>query len=105
VEDIHLHWIGSSRTHIYLPNIAHAWDDALDNFHYTEHLAGFDLRTVSGKREEALRKLLHDIEVNDSGVLNGDIYLAGPREAVEIVERHFLDKGLPKTRVSAAAVK
>jgi len=105
VEDIHLHWIGSSRTHIYLPNIAHAWDDALDNFHYTEHLAGFDLRTVSGKREEALRKLLHDIEVNDSGVLNGDIYLAGPREAVEIAERHFLDKGLPKTRVSAAAVK
>jgi CDP-4-dehydro-6-deoxyglucose reductase len=105
VADIHLHWIGSSRPHIYLPNIAHAWDDALDNFHYAEHLAGFDLRTVNGKREEALLKLLHDIKANDSGLLKGDIYIAGPQDAVEITERYFLDKGLPKTRVSATSVK
>ncbi len=63
VETIHLHWFGSSRQNIYLPNIAHAWQDALDNFHYEEHVAGFDLRTVSGKRAETLLKQLDSISL------------------------------------------
>lgn len=105
VEDIYLHWIGSSRQHIYLPNIAHAWDDALDDFHYQEHVAGFDLRNLGGKREEALIKLLQDIQIADAAMLQGDIYIAGPDEAVTVAERFFLEFGLPKTRVSVSRVK
>ncbi|GAB5606135.1 2Fe-2S iron-sulfur cluster-binding protein [Sideroxyarcus sp. TK5] len=105
VEDIYLHWIGSSRQHIYLPNIAHAWDDALDDFHYQEHVAGFDLRNLVGKREEALIKLLQDIQIADAAMLQGDIYIAGPDEAVTVAERFFLEFGLPKTRVSVSRVK
>lgn len=105
VEDINLHWIGSSKQHIYLPNIAHAWDDALDNFHYKEHIAGIDLRNVSGKREEKLTKLLQDIQIADTSMLQGDIYIAGPDEAVNVAERFFLESGLPKTRVSVSRVK
>jgi CDP-4-dehydro-6-deoxyglucose reductase len=105
VEDIYLHWIGSSKQHIYLPNIAHSWDDALDNFRYQEHIAGFDLRSVSGKREEALIKLLQDVQIADESMLLGDIYIAGPDEAVTVAERFFLEYGLPKTRVSVSRVK
>lgn len=105
VENIHLHWIGSSQQNIYLPNIAHAWQDALDNFHYEEHVAGFDLRTVSGKRAETLLKQLSNINSGDADLLQGDIYIAGPEDAVSIAERFFLGKGLPKTRVSVASVK
>lgn len=105
VEDIYLHWIGSSRQHIYLPNIAHAWDDALDDFHYQEHVAGFDLRNLGGKREETLIKLLQDIQIADAAMLQGDIYIAGPDEAVTVAERFFLEFGLPKTRVSVSRVK
>lgn len=104
-EDIYLHWIGSSRQHIYLPNIAHAWEDALDDFHYREHIAGFDLRNVSGKREQMLVKLLQDIQIADASMLQGDIYIAGPDEAVTVAERFFLEYGLPKTRVSVSRVK
>lgn len=105
IETINLHWTGSSKEHIYLPNIAHAWDDALDNFHYEEHVAGFDLRTVSTRREEALLKLLEDIQASDAELLEGDIYVAGPAAAVNLVERFFLEKGLPKTRVAVGSVK
>ena len=105
VETIHLHWTGSSQQNIYLPNIAHAWDDALDNFHYEEHVAGFDLRTVSGKRAETLLKLLNKISTADTNLLQGDIYIAGPEDAVSVVEQYFLDKGLPKTRIAVANVK
>jgi CDP-4-dehydro-6-deoxyglucose reductase len=105
VETIHLHWFGSAREDIYLPNIAHAWDDALDNFHYEEHVAGFDLRTASGKRAETLRRQLEDIVAGDTDLLQSDIYIAGPDNAVRVTERFFLDKGLPKTRVAVASVK
>jgi CDP-4-dehydro-6-deoxyglucose reductase len=105
VDTIHLHWIGSSQQHIYLPNIAHAWDDALDNFHYKEHVAGFDLRAVSGKREATLFKLLNNISSADADLLQGDIYIAGPDTAVNIAEQYFLGKGLPKSRVAVVSVK
>ncbi|MDD5057706.1 MAG: 2Fe-2S iron-sulfur cluster-binding protein [Sideroxydans sp.] len=105
VETLHLHWVGSSQQNIYLPNIAHAWDDALDNFHYEEHVAGFDLRTVAGKREEVLLKLLAAINAADSNLLQGDIYIAGPEDAVNVAEQYFLGQGLPKTRVAVTSVK
>ncbi|MFZ2162156.1 MAG: 2Fe-2S iron-sulfur cluster-binding protein [Sideroxyarcus sp.] len=105
VENIHLHWTGSNPQSIYLPNIAHAWDDALDNFHYEEHVAGFDLRTVSSKRGGALLKQLGEITSADADLLQGDIYIAGPEAAVSIAEHYFLGKGLPKTRVAVASVK
>lgn len=104
-ETIHLHRFGSSQKNIYLANIAHAWQDALDNFHYEEHIAGFDLRTVNGKREETLLKQLDDIHSADTNLLQGDIYIAGPEDAVNIAERFFLGKGLPKTRVAVESVK
>ena len=103
-ETIYLHRFGSSQKNIYLANIAHAWQDALDNFHYEEHIAGFDLRTVSGKREETLLKQLDDIHTADTNLLQGDIYIAGPADAVNIAERFFLGKGLPKTRVAVESV-
>ncbi len=105
VENIHLHWIGSDKQHIYLPNIARAWDDALDNFSYHEHIAGFDLRNPGGKRAETLGKLLQDIQIADAGMLQGNIYIAGPAEAVDAAESFFAEYGLPKTRVSVSRVK
>ncbi len=104
-EAISLHWFGSSRSNIYLPNIAHAWRDALDNFRYEEHVAGFDLRAVSGKREETLLQQLAAIRAADAALLQGDIYIAGPADAVGVAERFFLEQGLPKTRVAVASVK
>ncbi len=104
-ESICLHWFGSNRESIYLPNMAHAWQDALDNFRHEEHVAGFDLRTVSGKRTETLLGQLGDIVAADAELLQGDIYIAGPEDVVNIAERFFLDHGLPKTRVAAASVK
>ncbi len=104
-EAINLHWFGATQKHIYLPNMAQSWKDALDNFHYTEHVAGFDLRAMSGKREEQLRKQLDNILASDAQVLQGDIYIAGAAAAVDITEQFFLDKALPKTRVSVEYVK
>src|SRR5512135_367383 len=104
-KSICLHWFGSSQKNIYLPNIAHAWRDALDNFRYEEHVAGFDLHTVSSKRKESLFEQLENIVSTDTNLLEGDIYIAGPEDAVEVAEQFFLDKDLPKTRIAVASVR
>ncbi|MDO9011377.1 MAG: 2Fe-2S iron-sulfur cluster-binding protein [Gallionella sp.] len=103
-ESIHLHWMGSNREAIYLPNVARAWADALDNFHYAEHIAGFDLRVVSAKREENLVSMLREIVGSDAELIHGDVYLAGPESAVLLAEQFFLALGLPKTRVAVAVI-
>ena len=103
-DKIHLHWFGSTPQNIYLPKVALAWRDALDNFEYEEHVTGFDLRTVSGKREESLLKELGKIASADTNMLQGDIYIAGPEDAAKIAEQFFLDAGLPKTRVVATSI-
>lgn len=99
-EAIHLHWIASNQRNIYLPNVVRAWADALDNFHYAEHIAGIDLRAVVGKREEHLLKQLGSIIDSDAELINSDVYLAGPESTLNIAEQFFLGLGLPKTRVS-----
>ncbi len=104
-ETLHLHWFGSSRQHIYLANVAQAWRDALDNFHYAEHVAGFDLHSLTNTRKAKLLDLLHAILAGDADLLEGDIYIAGPDEAVQVTEQFFLAQGLPKTRVAVCCAK
>lgn len=104
-ESIHLLWIGSSQDYIYLPNVARAWADALDNFHYEEQVAGFDLRAVNGKRKELIVNQLGSFVASNADVMQGDVYLAGPESALAIAEQFFLGIGLPKTRVFLAIVK
>jgi CDP-4-dehydro-6-deoxyglucose reductase len=98
-EAIHLYWIGSNEGSLYLPNIGRAWADALDNFHYTQMVAGFDLANLVGKREESLKALLQGILTDHPDVTESDIYIAGPETASKVAEHFFLDSGLPKTRV------
>jgi hypothetical protein len=60
---------------------------------------------VSGKRAGALLKQIGNIVAGDADLLQSDIYIAGPEDAVNVAEQFFLGKGLPKTRVAVASVK
>ncbi len=104
-ESIHLYWIGSTQQQIYLPNVGRAWDDALDTFDYSEHVANFDLRAMNAKRESQLNDYLATIVAQQEELMQGDIYVAGPVEAVAVAEHFFLALGLPQSRVFVEAVK
>lgn len=98
-DSIHLYWIGSSDSSIYLPNIPRAWADALDNFHYHAIVAGHDLSHLTVLREEALLGILKDMLNEHPEVTDGDVYIAGPEAASKLTEQFFRNLGLPKTRV------
>ncbi|MDD5404843.1 MAG: 2Fe-2S iron-sulfur cluster-binding protein [Sulfuricella sp.] len=104
-EAMHLYWIGSQADNIYLPNVGRAWADALDNFHYSSLVAGYDLSAVSGRRMEMLRATLQGIVDERPDVKLGDVYIAGPESAIEVAEQFFLGLGLPKSRVFVGLVK
>lgn len=98
-ESIHLYWIGSHEDSHYLPNVGRAWADALDNFFYTQKVAGFDLANPANTREDSLKALLQEMLKEHPDMTAADIYIAGPESANRIAEQFFLDLGLPKTRV------
>ena len=104
-EAMHLYWIGSEADNIYMPNVGRAWADALDDFHYSSLVAGYDLRAVTGKRMETLRATLQGVVDEHPDVKLSDIYIAGPESAIMVAEQFFLGLGLPKSRVFIGLVK
>jgi CDP-4-dehydro-6-deoxyglucose reductase len=105
VETIHLHWIASNQEQLYLPNVGRAWGDALDDFHYSEHTTGFDLRAMNAKREAQLLHHLQELSGTDQAMTQGDVYLAGPAVAIGVAEKFFLSQGMPKSRVFVEVVR
>jgi CDP-4-dehydro-6-deoxyglucose reductase len=105
IAHIHLHWVASDPAQLYLSNVGRAWGDALDNFHYSEHLTGFDLRVLGAKRETQLLHHLRTLNEADPNLRTGDIYLAGPAAAVAVAEEFFLSLDMPKSRVFVEAVR
>lgn len=104
-ENIQLHWFGSHPSSIYLPKVPHAWSDALDNFAYEEHVTGFDLRALNAKRQETLEGMLRDIAEQDPELKEGNLYIAGPQDAVAAAEQFFLGLGLPGSRISTGPAR
>lgn len=104
-ESIRLHWFGSHPSSIYLPNVPQAWADALDNFRYEEHVAGFDLRALNPKRIETLHGWLRQVVERDPKVLEGNLYISGPVEIAEAAAQFFRDLGLPGSRVSTGITR
>lgn len=104
-ENIQLHWFGSQPSAIYLPNVPHAWADALDNFGYEQHITGFDLRALNARRIEALNAALRGIVERDPELREGSLYISGPGEAVETASAFFLDLGLPSARISTGTIR
>lgn len=104
VAEIHLDWVGSTPTHLYQPNVGRAWADALDGFHYAEHVADMDLRTLPDWRAEKWQQLLAQWFGARDGLLQGDVYLAGPAAAVALAEQYFMARGLSQARIFVEAV-
>ena len=98
-EAINLYWIGSDDDNLYLRNAGRAWADALDNFHFSPIVTGYDLRALSGKRADALQGTLRTIVEDRPQIQECDIYIAGPDAATEVAEQFFLALGLPGSRV------
>jgi CDP-4-dehydro-6-deoxyglucose reductase len=85
-EQIHLYWITTPGNSHYLNNQCRAWNDALDNFHYSA-LAATDARPVAA--------LLPEITDGLEDLQNLDFYVCVPGALLQTVESHLLGQGIP----------
>jgi CDP-4-dehydro-6-deoxyglucose reductase len=97
---IRLIWVASRQAALYLPNLARAWADALDNFDYFSAIAGSGLDATASRQEDIVAKVLGEILDRFDNLAHMDAYVAGPRLAVDATQRLLLNRGMPGTQIA-----
>lgn len=98
---IHLVWVAARDSALYLPNLARAWADALDNFDYTAVIAGSDLEATPRRQENIVAKVLGKELDRFANLAQLDAYVAGPSLAVGAARRLLLARGMPDAQIVA----
>ena len=99
-ETLHLCWVASDRSGLYLDNLCRSWSDALDNFRYTPLTAKNALSD-----ENVLRGLLQPMLQEQPRLADCDVYLAGPAPWASAAEFRLLEYGLPRTQLLVDALE
>ena len=98
-EPIHLLWIAAKESGLYLPGLARAWADALDDFHYEPILVGGDLDATASRQENRVAKTIGPKLLAIPALARADIYIAGPHLAVDAIKKILLDLTVPEEHV------
>ncbi|MBT9614360.1 MAG: 2Fe-2S iron-sulfur cluster binding domain-containing protein [Burkholderiales bacterium] len=100
-DSIHLLWIATNESGLYLPGLARAWADALDNFTYTPILVGGDLDATASRQENVALNQVGPVLASIATLLQSDIYIAGPSLIVSAMRKLLQDLGVQETRIFA----
>jgi CDP-4-dehydro-6-deoxyglucose reductase len=98
-ESIHLYWIAPNEDNLYLPGLARAWADALDDFHYEPIVVGRALDTTDARQETAIRQVIAPKLAALPSLARSDIYVAGLDQGVASVERMLQSLGVPQAQI------
>lgn len=95
---IQLLWIVGRPRLFYAANLARAWADALDHFHFTPVLAGPDLEASASRQRAAGTRALSE-GLGDLLLPDYDVFVAGPALAVAAARAELAARGLPALRL------
>jgi CDP-4-dehydro-6-deoxyglucose reductase len=98
-ESMHLMWIATNASGIYLPGLARAWADALDNFEYIPVIIGGDLDATASRQETAVARILGPKLRAIPALTRADVYVAGPSLAVDAMRKILLGLNVPEDQI------
>ncbi|MDP1682327.1 MAG: 2Fe-2S iron-sulfur cluster-binding protein [Burkholderiales bacterium] len=98
-ESIHLLWIATKESGLYLPGLARAWADALDNFTYTPILVGGDLDATATRQESMVARIIGPKLLAIPTLTRADIYVAGPSVAVGAMKKFLMGLCVPEAQI------
>lgn len=98
-ESIHLLWVATKESALYLRGLARAWSDALDNFTYTPILVGGDLDATASRQEGVVINSVGPVLSTISTLMRANIYIAGPSLAVSAMAKQLLRLGVPAAQI------
>ena len=88
IKAFHLYRMGSQQTPVYYHNLCRSWEDALDNFHYTQLEAKSDAQKIASR-----------IVTDDLDLKNFDGYISGPDHFTQTIKNALIEQGLPADRL------
>ena len=98
-ESIHLLWVAPKESGLYLPGLARAWADALDNFYYEPILVGGDLDATASRQENVVAKTIAPKLRAIPSLTRANVYVAGPSLAVGAMKKILLALEVPEDQV------
>lgn len=98
-ESIHLYWIAPNEASLYLPGLARAWADALDNFHYEPIVVGRDMDTTNARQETAMHQIIAPRLAALASLPRADVYVAGLDQNVQSVHNMLRSLGVPEAQI------
>ena len=98
-ESIHLLWIATKESGLYLPGLVRAWVDALDNFHYVPILVGGDLDATASRQENIVARMLTPQLLALPALARSDVYVAGPSLVVAAIKKILMGLSVPETHI------
>ena len=98
-ESLCLLWIAAKESGLYLPGLARAWADALDNFSYVPILLGGDLEATASRQENAVERMLGPRLLAIPTLTRSDIYVAGPSLVVEASKKMLRALSVPEAQI------
>jgi CDP-4-dehydro-6-deoxyglucose reductase len=101
-ESIHLLWVATKESGLYLPGLARAWADALDNFFYEPILVGGDLDATASRQENVVAKSITPKLLTIPSLTRANVYIAGPGLAVDTMKKILLSLKVPQEQVFCA---
>ena len=94
-ESIHLYWVASSQDGHYLHNLCRSWNDALDNFYYTQIM----LDNTTGWVKTFLSKL----QANHENLQNLDYYICAEQGITVNIETFLANNMVPISQLKTDA--
>lgn len=98
-EHLHLYWVHSRGTRPYLHNRCRAWDDALENFHYTPLQVAASLYGQDATASAQQASLFAAVAEPHFDVSMFDFYIAAPSKMIEQSLRYLAARGVPAAQI------
>ena len=90
-ENIHLYWVASSNSGHYLHNLCRSWNDALDNFYYTQITQD---NTASG-----VKTFFPKLQANHQKLQNLDYYICAEQGITVEIETFLAENKVPDSQI------
>ena len=88
IKAFHLYRIGSTETPTYYHNLCRSWEDAFENFNYTNIQADTDADEIASQ-----------IGADNLDLNNFDGYISGPEQFTQTIKKALIEQGLPADRL------
>ena len=99
-EEIWVYWVYPAGRKPYLHNLCRAWEDALDNLHYSRLEAPPELFGESiGADPTPVNDVLATLARQHYQVRSYDFYVSAPAEAAQSIRRYLVTRGVPPAQI------